>query len=471
MVQWTYDGQIRRYVTQLMRIMSNFSVKDGKGDLRTVPVMYGDLTRQVANIIRDNSENKLPSAPRISVYITGLELDPSRFADNTYVQKTHIRKRNFDSETNTYINTQGANYTIERLMPTPYTLRANVDIWASNTDQKLQILEQILYWFHPSLELQTTDNFLDWTSITTLVLDNIQYSNRSIPVGVESEIDIATLGFIIPIYISPPAKVKKMGIITNIITSMFNESLGTIEQGMSAPQLNAWDNILTADPKNTEYGRKATTDISDAMANVNYNQYGLFVQGTTAKLFKNGFYGTTNWREIFEAFPGNYVSGISRIFVNTANKGAQPTGTITLDSLDEGIVNVFWDVDSFPQDTEIAGRTTIDFIINPTNFNPAVIKTTGVRILLLEDSNDPTATEFPAAWKNADGTPLFAGANDIVEWDGSKWNVVFDASSAEQVVYTTNLKTNTQYKFSNGEWLLSVDGEYPVGTWRLDLYG
>ena len=68
-MQHFYDGQIRRYITQLMRIMSNFPVKDGKGKITTVPVMYGDLTRQVANLIRDNSENKLPSVPRMSVYI------------------------------------------------------------------------------------------------------------------------------------------------------------------------------------------------------------------------------------------------------------------------------------------------------------------------------------------------------------------------------------------------------------------
>ena len=39
--------------------MSNFSYKDGKGNLTQIPVMYGDLTRQVANIIRENSENKI----------------------------------------------------------------------------------------------------------------------------------------------------------------------------------------------------------------------------------------------------------------------------------------------------------------------------------------------------------------------------------------------------------------------------
>ena len=87
-MQHFYDGQIRRYTTQMMRILSNFPVKDGDGVVKDVPVMYGDLTSQVANIIRENSENKLPSAPRISVYITALELDKDRLTDATYTRHT-----------------------------------------------------------------------------------------------------------------------------------------------------------------------------------------------------------------------------------------------------------------------------------------------------------------------------------------------------------------------------------------------
>ena len=58
-MQFFYDGQIRRYITQIIRLMSNFSYKDGDGGLKTIPVMYGDISRQVSHIIRDNSENKL----------------------------------------------------------------------------------------------------------------------------------------------------------------------------------------------------------------------------------------------------------------------------------------------------------------------------------------------------------------------------------------------------------------------------
>ena len=51
----------------------------------------------------------------------------------------------------------------------------------SNTDQKLQLLEQILVLFNPALEIQQNDNPVDWTTITTVELTDIQWTSRSIP--------------------------------------------------------------------------------------------------------------------------------------------------------------------------------------------------------------------------------------------------------------------------------------------------
>ena len=113
----------------------------------------------------------------------------------------------------------------------------NVDVWSTNTDQKLQILEQILMLFNPSLEIQTTDNYVDWTSLSVVNLTSTTFSSRTIPMGTETEIDVATLGFTTPIYISPPTKVKRLGVVTNIVTSIFDESKGTINLELSNPQL------------------------------------------------------------------------------------------------------------------------------------------------------------------------------------------------------------------------------------------
>lgn len=470
-MQHFYDGQVRRYITQMMRILSNFPVQDGKGIQKDVPVTYGDLTRQVSNIIRENSENKLPSAPRIAVYLTGLELDKDRLTDATYTRKTNIREREWDNDAGEYLNVQGKNYTVERLIPTPYMMRINADIWTSNTDQKLQLLEQILVLFNPSLEMQTTENFIDWTSITVVNLENVTWSNRSVPVGVDSEIDISTLAFTVPIYISPPTKVRKMGVITNIITSMFDEERGTIEDGVTVPQLNQYDDVAKAGVSSNKFGNKATSLVAGQMANVNYNKYGVYVDVDTVQLYSNGIVGNKNWREIFEALPGIYAADVSRMHLTSTDNDSTVTGTFTLSPFDETKIIINWDADSFPSDTVIAARTSIDYIINPVSFNPSSIKVSGLRLLLLEDLGDDTATNIPVAWQNADGTGIVASANDIIEWNGTKWNIVFDASAATAVTYTTNLNTSVQYRFNDNEWLKSVDGDYPVGSWRIELAG
>jgi hypothetical protein len=47
-MDYFYDGQIRRYVTQFMRIFIGFKWRAGDGTEKTVPVTYGDMSRQVA---------------------------------------------------------------------------------------------------------------------------------------------------------------------------------------------------------------------------------------------------------------------------------------------------------------------------------------------------------------------------------------------------------------------------------------
>lgn len=91
----------------------------------------------------------------------------------------------------------------------------------SNTDQKLQLLEQILVLFNPALEIQQNDNPVDWTTITTVELTDIQWTSRSIPSGIEDQIDIASLFFQIPIWINPPALVTRQNVIRNIIHNIY----------------------------------------------------------------------------------------------------------------------------------------------------------------------------------------------------------------------------------------------------------
>lgn len=463
-----YDGQIRRYVSQVIRMLSGFKYRTGDGTEKVIPVMYGDMTRQVAAIIKENSSNKLPSVPRISVYITDLQLDRNRLSDATYVSKVHIRERNYDPDTGDYDTTQGGQYTVERLMPTPYNMTLKADIWAGSTDQKLQILEQLLVLFNPSLELQTTDNYIDWTSLTRVELTDMIFSSRTIPVGGESEIDIGTLTFETPIYISPPAKVKKLGIITNIIMNIYNEEEGTI-QGID----EFGNNIYYPTNKDLE----ERVSISGFGIVVFENQIKILLENEPVS---NPFLSHAqklgqdlDWRLVLDQYPGKFKAGLSKIYLQQEDS-TEVVGTLAAHPTDASILTVSWDADSFHTDTILtssylpAGRGNFDAIINPLTFNPQTASA-GIRYLIIDDIGDPNNVDGPEAWKNADTTDFTASVNDIIEWNGSAWSIVFDASSATDLTYQTNNYTGIQYKWTGTQWVKSFEGVYRQGYWRLVL--
>lgn len=450
-MQWFYDGQIRRYVGQIVRAMSGFKYQGADGKQVTVPVTYGDLTRQVGSLIRDNSENKIPSAPRIAVYISDLQLDRTRLADATHVSKVHVRERQkvYDSAGDVidYSPIQGNNYTVERLMPTPYKLTVKVDIWSTNTDQKLQIMEQILMLFNPSLELQTTDNYVDWTSLSVLELGNIQFSSRQIPQGIDSDIDIATLTLETPIYISPPSKVKRLGVIHDIIMNMHDDSYSF--DVTERVNISGFDVFVYYDTNTGQYNADLLDpkDIIQALSD-----------DAVAAWKKIG--GDLNWRILLDQYSGQFRAGSSQIFLTQIN-GNEIVGTIALNPLDETKLVINFDQDTYNTNTLIDGvvtRGNVDAIINPETFNPGVF-TGNPRYLLLNDI--PAGT---SAWGN-----FTAKANDIVEWDGAQWTVVLESATVDQVVYVTNLRTGVQYKYETGEWTRAFEGEYQKGSWRIVL--
>jgi T4-like virus Myoviridae tail sheath stabiliser len=491
-MQFFYDGQIRRYITQTIRAFSNFVVKYGDGSLHRVPVMYGDADRQVASIIRNNSENKVNSVPRISVYVTGLDIDKDRLSDQTFVSKVNIRERDIDIVNNRYTNEQGKNYTVERLMPTPFKLTMKVDIWSSSTDQKLQILEQILVLFNPSLELQTSDNYLDWTSLTVLNLDTINWGSRTVPVGNDTPIDIATLTVDTPIWISPPVKVKHLGVITKIITNVYNSAStsGTYIEGLGEDPLartTTLKDLLATD----------VVTISDFQVQVYNDANGLGQARLMAKTEnavpaeptleisrKQG--PGISWLEIFSQYPGKYVAGSSQIFLLQPN-GSYIVGTVALFEYDYTVLHVTWNRDSLNTNTGIDSNGnldsdtlnynlsscnrpnspgTIDRIIDPLSFNPG-IPAVGTRYLLVEDIGNSMNQEPAHAWGN-----LVARANDIVEWTGTEWHVIFDSGQEyDSLVYQTNIynSTGVQYVWNNVSWSKSFEGEYESSRWKIVL--
>jgi len=460
-MDYFYDGQVRRYLAQFIQIMSNFGYKDSKGNIVQVPVRYGDMTRQVGQILKKNSENTIPSAPFIACYIKELNFDRERLQDPTFISKINIKERAFDNNNKEYLNTQGSNYTIERIMPSPFKLTLSADIWSSNTDQKLQIWEQLIVFFNPSFEIQTTDNYVDWTSLSVVTLDNITWTSRQIPQGVTEDIDIMNITFHTPIWITPPAKVKKLGVITKIISNIFSETAqGTIAAKYDIPGAS---NIFA----NTS---------PDSTLVITPGDFSLLVLNNTARLINpNGQNdnidvtspkNTASWLKVLDLYPGKFRAGLSELrFTQPGNN--EVIAYISLDPSDDFAMRLDINRDTIPTNSTIAGRGSVDAVINPDTFNPSGVAT-GTRYLILENIHS-TIEDGPAAWLQGNGDGFSADANDIIEWDGSMWNVVFSSADHQEVVYITNSYTNTQYKWESGSWSKSYEGLYDPQLWRLIL--
>ena len=456
-------------MAQFIQILSNFGYKDAKGNIVQVPVRYGDMTRQVGQILKKNSENTIPSAPFIACYIKELNFDRERLQDPTFISKINIKERAFDENNNQYLNTQGSNYTIERIMPSPFKLTLSADIWSSNTDQKLQIWEQLIVFFNPSFEIQTTDNYVDWTSLSVVTLDSITWTSRQIPQGVTEDIDIMNLTFHTPIWITPPAKVKKLGVITKIISNIFSETAqGTIA---SKYDISGASSVF----ENTS---------PDSTVTVTPGNFSLLVLNNTARLITpNGMLdmidvtapkNTASWLKILDLYPGKFRASLSQLrFAQPDNN--EVVAYISLDPGDDFAMRLQIDPDTIPSNTTIsstynpAGRGSVDAVINPDTYNPTGV-VAGTRYLILEDINNNSEFGQPGFV----GSPLWpsdfqAFANDIIEWDGSAWHVIFSSATHPGIIYITNSYTSTQYKWENGAWSKSYEGVYDPQLWRLIL--
>jgi T4-like virus Myoviridae tail sheath stabiliser len=450
-----YDGQIRRFVSQFIRMVSNFYVEfgaDSSGVVRyqRVPVMYGDPSRQATQILRNNSENTLNAVPAMAVYISGLAYDLTRLQDPSLVQTMQLRQREYDPVTGVYGTGQGEAYTVERMMPSPFKLTLKMDIWTSNTEQKLQLIEQLTTMFNPTMEIQSTDNYIDWTSLSYALLTDLTWSSRTVPTSGEEPIDVAGMTFELPVWISTNIKVKKMGVIQTVIQNI--EGLTTLE---SLGQI-----ITTVG----NYGVLLSTSAS----------------GNTLKLLKpndattNDAYGNDTvigdsahpWAPVLDQY-GKFISGSSQIRLTQPN-GSEAIGAIATHPTDSSLLLYTPFADTLPANT----LSPVTAIINPVgaNINSAITApASGTRYLIVNAIGSTNNPEGAVAWRGTDNQDLVANAHDIIQYNGVHWTRVFDSVNTNVLNYVTNLTTGIQYKWQDQQWTKSYDGVYRAGEWMLSI--
>jgi len=444
-LDYWYDEQIKRYLIQLVRVFSNFKVREfTKNGVKynRVPARYGDASRMVATILRKNSENIVNSAPFISVSIQSIQPARDRTHEPFLVDTTQVAEREYDADTNSYSSSQGNLYTTQRYMPVPYNLTVQVDIWSTNTDTKLQILEQIFVLFNPSIQLQSNDNPLDWTSVFEVELSDISWSSRSIPAGVDESLDISTLTFNSPIWISPPAKVKRQAIIQQIIADVHSTS-SIADLGYSEDYADFFGGI---------------PDTFEIV--VTPGDYKVQVVGNSAILIDENDQPIA-WSNIIDQ--QGELSATSLLKLNISNDSDNQLGlligSVTAHPTSPSTLIFNLDTDTLPTDS----LNDVNKIIDPRSNYPGDgtldAATTGQRYLITETI---TESGYPN-WS------VDASENDIIEYNGSAWTVVFDSSNISSEQFVTNSFTSKQFKWTGNAWISSYEGEYNPSFWRLTL--
>jgi hypothetical protein len=268
--------------------------------------------------------------------------------------------------------------------------------------------------------------------------------------------------FSMPIWLSPPVKVKKLGVVQKIIMSIYDDDGGINKGLISGPLIS--QSFIT--PNN--FGLLVTGNqlrlLGTTGVNVSSGGDG-FQTGATEPSLADPFetFGPpVNWKILLDQY-GKVRNGTSQIRLQQPT-GNEIVGTIATSSLDDTILLYTIDDDTIPGNT----LTAVKKIINPTTFAPTD-PADGDRYLIIDEIGDSTATQQSSTW----GT-LVASVGDIIQYNlsESRWQKVFDASNPDSTLhYVTNSNTGIQYRFTGTEWVKSYEGIYKQGTWTIVLDG
>ena len=451
-----YDGQIRRYLLQVIRIFSDLKYEEKVGGgtrQERIPVMYGDPSRMVASLLRNNSDNTIMPSPMMSVWIKDIAYDVARRKDPSFVGIQNIIEREH-SAGGGYGSDPGNMYTLERFMPVPYNLTLQLDLWTTSTTTKLQIMEQVLTWFNDRLQLQQNDNMYDWSSIFEVIMKDTQWSSRSIPVGTTSERDVASLTFEVPIWLNPPAKLKSKKWIEEIVTNIHDVSeMEDIEiDGRLHDPMGCFSELSQMIITPGDYRLEV----------------GIVGGDTIAKLsnFESG--KIPDWTVLLQEY--GLEAEFTDLYLKTDNDIESGDGDVIAGiefTDDPSVVKLIIDADTVPGTN--AGISPVLRNVNPTTKAPGdgvlAPAAVGQRYLIVSDTStgeEPAIDALSGPWGVLKTYP-----GDIIQYNGVIWEVIFNADGGQDPSYVVNSFNMQHYKFTNGEWIFTYLGTFNPGYWRL----
>lgn len=204
-----YGEQIKTYISQFAQVFAEMYVTTGKNDNNSannyirIPIVYGSQDKVVAAIKNDHTQNKILRVPMFSIKLEQITLMMDRKSGTNVEHRKTVLPLGGDIKTDLKV--------IKRLKPLPYNLTFSVAAFASNSDQMFQITEQILILFDPLLQIQTSDEYGDWTKIVDCELTSVGLDDNRSPEN-DGRVLISTFTFDVRAYMAPPADIKKNAI-------------------------------------------------------------------------------------------------------------------------------------------------------------------------------------------------------------------------------------------------------------------
>ena len=243
-----YHETIRKVVVAFGTMFNNISLvrKDSDGKVvqsMKVPLAYGPRQKFLVRLAEDPDLTKQVAVtlPRIGFEINGLTYDPARKLNR--IQKFKKTKTGNSKKLET------------QYMPVPYNVGFELYVLAKNSDDALQIVEQILPYFQPEYTLTLNDmSEMGIKRDVPIVLNSISYEDDYEGDFANRRALIYTLSFTAKFYLYGP--VTSQSIIKTVQVDQFTDvktNIPTREQ-----RLVVTPNPTTADADD-DFGFNETT--------------------------------------------------------------------------------------------------------------------------------------------------------------------------------------------------------------------
>ena len=203
--QQFYHETMRKVVVAFGTIFNNINIvrTNSSGAVTQsmkVPLAYGPKQKFLTRLREDPNLNKKVALtlPRIGFEISGIAYDPSRKLNS--IQK--FKKTN---------NSESGKTMSSQFMPVPYNMDFELVVMAKQSDDALQIVEQILPFFQPDYTITLNDNTsMGTTRDVPIILTGVTYSDEYEGSFEDRRVLTYTMSFTAKFYLYGPVTDQKV---------------------------------------------------------------------------------------------------------------------------------------------------------------------------------------------------------------------------------------------------------------------